>query len=30
MVVWARFAVFEVIDGRTKGETHVEREARLN
>jgi hypothetical protein len=28
--LWARFAVFEVIDGRTKGETHVEWEERLN
>jgi hypothetical protein len=28
--LWARFAVFEVIDGHTKGEKHVEWEARLN
>jgi hypothetical protein len=28
--LWARFAVFEVIDGRTKGESHVEWRARLN
>jgi hypothetical protein len=28
--LWARFAVFEVIDGHTKGETPVEWEARLN
>ncbi|KAH8745621.1 hypothetical protein F5882DRAFT_108345 [Hyaloscypha sp. PMI_1271] len=28
--LWARFAIFEVIDGHTKGETPVEWEARLN
>jgi len=28
--LWARFAVFEVIDGRTKGERHVEWGIRLN